>query len=234
MKILKSIINWTFSDKCVSCSKEIEEKGIFCEKCFANIVFIDFPFCKCCGKLLQTSYNTEMLCEICSKQKRIFDMGRSLFLYNDQAKKIIMHIKQEADEHIAKKCVMMLINRYQDVIKTSDLVIPVPSHFLRILKRGFNPATIIAKQLSKLLKIPMTNVALKRTKRTDYQKNKSFIERQENVYNAFKASQKHIHNKNVLLVDDVMTTGATISECARILKQNGANTVKFITIASTS
>ncbi len=233
MKNLKSIINWIFSDKCISCSKEIGKSGFFCEECFKNIIFIDFPFCRCCGKILQTSYNTEMLCEICSNHQRIFHSGRSLFVYNEQSKRIIMRIKKEADEHIAKKCVKMLINRYGNIIRNSDLIIPIPSHFSRILKRGFNPATIIAKHISKLSGMPLNTNALKRIKRTKYQKNKTLMERQENVEGAFRADSQIISGKNILLVDDVMTTGATISECAKTLKESDANTVNFMTILST-
>lgn len=234
MKNLKSIINWIFSDKCICCSKEIGESGFFCEECFKNIIFIDFPFCKSCGKILQTSYDTELLCETCLKHQRTFNLGRSLFVYNDQSKRIIMHIKKEADEHVARKCVKMLMDRYGNIIQNSDLIIPIPSHFSRILQRGFNPATVIAKHISKLSGIPLGTNALKRIKRTEYQKNKTFPERQKNVDGAFIANKQIIFGKNILLVDDVITTGATISECSKTLKEADANTVNFMTILSTA
>lgn len=233
MKNLKSIINWIFSDKCMCCSKEIEHNGMFCPECFKNIVFIDFPFCKRCGKMLPTSYDSEMLCDFCFNQERPFDIGRSLFVYNNQSRKIIMRIKKEADENIARKCAGMLIKRYENVINRADLIIPVPSHFLRILKRGFNPATIIASYISKLSGIPMANNILKRIKRTEYQKNKTLVERTENVREAFKVTRQTVSGKNILLIDDVITTGATISACSKTLKESGANTVIFTTIAST-
>ncbi len=231
MEKIKSIINWIFPSRCVVCNKETISGSLFCENCFGNVVFIDYPHCKCCGKLLDSSYNDEMLCEICSTHERFFDIGRSLFLYNEASSKIIMKIKKEADENVAMQCARMLTQKYHNIITQTDVIIPVPSHILRVIRRGFNPANIIAKHISQLSHVPLQTI-LKRVKRTDYQKGKSFAERQDNVQNAF-ATRQNMHNKNVLLVDDVMTTGATISSCSKILKENGASKVNFLTIAST-
>lgn len=235
MNFLKSIINWIVPEKCIICSKEVDSSSIFCFDCFSNgIVFIDFPYCKHCGKLLDTSFNEEMLCETCSNKDidRYFDIGRSLFLYSNNSRNIIMRIKKHAEENIAKICAKLIYSRYKNIINEYDLIIPVPSHISRILKRGFNPATIIAKHISNASKIPLDIKILKRIKKTDYQKNKPKNERQQNVCDAFKVF-KDISGKKILLVDDVLTTGATISECAKTLKKHGAINVGFITISST-
>jgi ComF family protein len=232
VQILKSIIDWILPDKCMVCGRDTEIGSLFCSECFGSVVFVDFPYCKVCGKLLDTSYSNELTCKMCQNTERFFEAGRSLFLYNNSAKRIIMRIKKEADEHIARKCSQLLCNRYESFIERNDLIVPVPSHFFRILKRGFNPSTLIAKYIAKISEIPMDTKVMKRTKRTGYQKNKTLQERQENVKNAFIVC-KDVQNKRILLVDDVMTTGSTLSECSRILQEHGAKSVRFITIGST-
>ncbi|MDR1488137.1 MAG: ComF family protein [Holosporales bacterium] len=232
MKNIKRIINWIFSDKCISCGKEVSCESFLCEKCFKEIIFIDFPYCKCCGKLLHSSYNKEMLCDTCSNYERYFNSGRSLFLYNNISKKVVMRIKKEADEHVAKVCANLLYKRYGDLIADVDTIIPVPLHFSRLLRRGFNQSSIIAKHISKLSTIPLSFTELKRIKKTDYQKNKTIEQRKNNTKGAFIAHSS-CKNKRILLVDDVITTGATISECSKTLKEEGAKSVVYLTIATT-
>jgi ComF family protein len=232
VQILKSVIDWIFPDKCMVCGKDTEIGSLFCSECFGNIVFVDFPYCRICGKLLDTSYNNELTCKMCQNTERFFEAGRSLFLYNNSAKSIIMRIKKEADEHVSRKCSQLLYNRYENFIEKADLIVPVPSHFSRILRRGFNPSMLISKYIAKISEIPMDAKIIKRIKRTEYQKNKTLQERQENVKDAFVVN-KNVKNKRILLVDDVMTTGSTISECSKILREHGAKSVKFVTIGST-
>lgn len=214
------------------CGRDTEIGSLFCEKCFSDMIFIDFPYCRFCGKLLDTSYNNELTCKVCQNTDRFFEAGRSLFLYNNNAKRIIMRIKREADEHISRKCSKLLYNRYRSFIENTDLVVPIPSHISRVLRRGFNPSTLIAKYISRISEIPMDTRVIRRIKRTEYQQNKTLQERQENVRDAF-IVDKDVQNKKILLVDDVITTGSTISECSRTLREHGAKSVRFITIGST-
>jgi ComF family protein len=230
--ILKKVLNWIFVDKCAVCAREISPDAFLCTECFCKLTFIDVSHCKRCGKLLEILYDEENLCRICASEERYFDSGRSLLDYNDYSSKIVMKIKKKADEGVAQKCAQMLFGRYKNIIREVDLIVPTPSHFCRILRRGFNPATIIAKYISIASGIDMNVKILKRVKKTEYQKGKTFEERQRNVDKAF-ALTKKLHGENILIVDDVMTTGATISACAKTLKEHGAGIVNFVTVAST-
>lgn len=220
-----------FPYKCVICGCEISENSIFCANCFSNLVFIDYPFCHKCGKLLDTSYSSECICEYCSKVKVEFDLARSLFLYDHFSKKIIMKIKKQADSHIAKICAEKLYAKYRELFDMADFIVPVPSHWTRIIRRGYNPPSILALELSKISNIEYKNI-LKRVKKTKYQKNKTFKERLANVENAFKC-KINLRDKSVILADDVFTTGATLAACSRALHSVGCKNIYCITIATT-
>lgn len=232
MKFFNHLLNWIFPNKCVICSDEIPEHAIFCVKCFSNIRFIEQPLCNCCGKMVVALNTPEMLCESCIKYEKEFDKCRSLLVYNNESKRLIMKIKRQASFDIAKKCSKMISSRYSNIFKDADFIVPVPSHWTRILRRGYNPSAIIAKEFSDITKIPLKMNYLKRIKKTEYQKDKKIKERIKNVESAFLASDK-VKDKTIILIDDVFTTGATLNECAKTLKLAGAKGVLAMTIAST-
>ena len=232
------IFDWLFPKKCLICGNEICSDSILCPKCFAKITFIAYPFCEICGKMLDNSYNTvadsKLLCETCEKYHRSFDKARALFLYDEISKYVIMKIKKHADNTVANTCCKMLVLRHMNIFAQADYIVPVPSHWSRILKRGYNPADIISIELSKISKIPVLKL-LKRIRKTEYQKGKSIQERFENVDNAFVyAGKKNVSGKSIILVDDVMTTGATLHECSKALKTHSRGKIFCITIATTT
>ncbi|MDR3031183.1 MAG: ComF family protein [Holosporales bacterium] len=233
LKFWESITNWLFPEKCLLCGCEIFQKGVFCPKCFPKLTFIDHPICERCGKPLELAIDGIELCFRCVDSKIEFDFCRSLLVYDAYSKKLVMKIKKQADSLIAQKCCSIIAAKYKTKIFDTDFIIPTPSHWSRILRRGYNPATIIAKELSKILNIPVNANVLKRIRKTEYQKNKSISEREENVKGAF-SCLRDISGKKVILVDDVFTTGATLNECSKILKSFGAKVIYCITIASTN
>lgn len=234
--IIKKSYKWLFPQKCIVCGCETDEDSILCYECFSKVTFIGNSCCSCCGKLLDTEFGSDALCESCYKEKKFFDQGKSLFLYDFNTKPILMKIKNNENEYIAFECATLILLKYKDFILDTDIIIPVPSHWLRILKRGYNPASLVAKGIAiKSNQFPkFKEKVLIRIRNTKYQKNKNRIERVENVKKAFFVYKPNfIKGKKILLVDDAMTTGATLNECARTLKHAGASYVKFITIATT-
>lgn len=114
----------------------------------------------------------------------------------------------------------------------SDLIIPVPLHSRKLAERGYNQSYFISKGMSQNLKVKSRNKTLKRTRFTQTQTNLTLLERKKNVEGAFSIRRRfNPENKNIILVDDVITTGATISECARVLKENGADKIYAASVA---
>ena len=232
-RLINEIVQWIFPEKCVICNCEISQNSLFCPRCFSDLKFIEFPICPCCGKQMEVSIDRHQLCETCLNFKRDFEFCRSLMIYDKVSRKLIMKIKQSGDHAVAKRICRMLVSKYQDLLSNADLIIPVPSHWTRLLKRGYNPPAIIASKVSHFLNIPFRTDILKRIRKTQYQRNKALFERMENVSGAF-ICEKDLSTKTILLVDDVLTTGATLNECARTLRFAKAKKVLCLTLASTS
>ena len=234
MSLFNNFVDWLFPTKCIICGDEIQKNSIFCPKCFTKATFIDYPFCKICGKLFSNSYcySENCICENCVKNTHFFDVARALFQYDDISKSVVFKIKKYADNNVAKICLNMLFKKYLDVFNSFNFIVPVPSHWSRVLKRGYNPADIISFELSNILNIPVQKI-LKRVKKTDYQKGKSTKDRYENVKNAFVCSEKNLLEQKIILVDDVMTTGATLNECSKILKSKNCLKIFCLTICTT-
>lgn len=234
--LINEIFNWLFPTKCLVCGCEISQNSILCSHCFSKIIFIAYPFCTICGKILESSYgisSSDFVCETCLAYPRSFDEARALFQYDEISKSIIMRIKKHSDSFVAKSCASMLFLRYKYIFALADYLVPVPSHWSRFLRRGFNPADIVATELSKTSHLPVHRI-LKRIKKTEYQRGKSISERFSNVANAFFCSERiELLGKKIILVDDVMTTGATLNECAKALRAKKCSNIFCLTISTT-
>ena len=160
-------------------------------------------------------------------------MCRSAVIYDENSKKLILDFK--FFDHLENKSLLAnwLLLAGKDIFKEGvDLLIPVPLHFSRLLKRKYNQSAVLCDALSKLSHIPANYKALKKTKHTLPQVSCNGKQRLKNVRNAFDVIHPEmVKNKRIVLIDDVFTTGSTLKECARVLKKAGAKSVDALTIA---
>lgn len=236
MKFFKKILEIIFPSHCLSCEEIVNKDALFCNACWPKLQFITEPKCKICSYPFEFQ-GLELICAKCLTQKPSFDKVISIFRYNDILKKVVKSLKYHEQTLIAKKLSKLLIARSQNEINNSDIVVPVPLHIKRLRKRKFNQAILLAKSLVKNQKIIFFPDLLIRTKNTKPQVELRKKERETNLKGAFALNIKYqspIKGKNILLVDDVVTTGTTLEECAAILKKHGAKRVIAITIAKTA
>ena len=229
LDFIHSLFLWLFPQSCICCHSAIDS-GVLCPTCFGRVTFLEKPYCYKCGKLFTNGVSHGTLCSQCNKNAHSFDQARALFLYNDFIKRLIVNIKKTGNRNIICKCCELIVLRYNRFFHNISAIVPVPSHWSRTIIRGFNPADVIGWELSKLIDVPI-NRHLKRTRATSYQHKKTQAERLLNVRDAFEWNGENIGN--VLIVDDVLTTGATLDECSRILRRSGAKKINCLTIAST-
>lgn len=158
--------------------------------------------------------------------------GRSALFYNDFSKDWLMRLKYGDQTQMAKKMAYWMVKCDPDFFKDIDCIVPVPIHFWRLLKRRYNQSALIANHISHLWKKPVLHSALYKSHATTSQGDKKRKERIENVKDSFAIKNKSaIIGKNILLIDDVLTTGATLAECNRVLYEGGAASVKYLTFA---
>ena len=174
----------------------------------------------------------EDTCEPCLTDPKNRLRGRSALFYNDFSKEWLMRLKYGDQTQMAKKMAYWMVRCDPDFFKDIDCIVPVPIHFWKLLKRRYNQSALIANHISCLWKKPMIHSVLYKAKSTPSQGDKTRKERLTNIKDSFAVKNKQqIAGKHILLIDDVLTTGATLSECNRVLYEAGAASVKYLTFA---
>lgn len=218
---------------CISCNKRLKpNEYILCNECNGKIDVIKPPVCLKCGRELGFSYQSQTTCENCSKSHLHFVEARAYGHYNGALKKLIYEFKYKRRREVSKvlsKKMVKTINRLD--WPKFDWLVPTPLHTKRQRERGFNQSELLAKEMSKGLKIPLFN-GLVRVKYTEHQTLLDKSSREKNLEGAFDVIKKQdINGKRLLLVDDVYTTGATAEQCAKSLIKAGCRDVFVITCA---
>ncbi len=233
--ITKNVTDFIFPSTCPCCNKTIEPTNLFCGKCFHQISFIKKPFCYRCALPLHVDAPGEkLLCSDCLKKRPIYDLARAVFIYDSVSKSCILKLKYADRMEYAYPLVELLYQAGDELFLKTDIIMPVPMHWRRKLKRKYNQADLLARLLAKKTNLLYSSNNLIRSRFTEVQENKTLIERNKNVKGAFcvKYPQK-IQNKSILLIDDVFTTGSTVNNCAKTLKEAGAKAVYVLTVAKT-
>ena len=211
-----------------------------CPDCYGTLVFPEEPRCFKCSRPLEEE--TQEYCTDCGREIRHFDRGIALLMHDEAAKKILYDLKYHNRRDNAKMLAREAADRLHGVLMRwdPDVVIPVPLHKKRELKRGFNQAALLTEFLVRNLKeyglSLMTDPDyLVRVKTTSAQKELLREQRNENIRNAFEISYKEdprkYEGRTILLIDDIYTSGVILSECAKVLKAAGAGKVLFLTFS---
>ncbi len=229
---LDSILSLLFPKHCLFCNRKSD--WFLCNECLSSINIYQGNRCIVCSKPIVTTQKP-VVCPICLSKKRYFNKGFSLFNYEEESiKKLIEFIKfNDYPQLISILFKFSNEIRFLDIFSGCDFLIPTPMHKRDIRKRGYNQATLIAKTLSKITKIPVCYNCLDKIKQTEKQVGLNYESRTKNLSKAF-AVNKKCSNKSyrVVLIDDVFTTGSTINECAKTLLKNYIKS-NFFTLATT-
>lgn len=226
---------------CAMCEEMVGESHGFCGKCWRGFTFISPPFCSCCGlpfeyegQGLNSGINDAALCGACLLERPDFTVARAALVYNDASKNMLLPFKHQDRTDYARALARLLGNAGSAIIEKADALLPVPLHFSRLFSRRYNQSALLVHQLAKLCGKRMVLHALMRIRSTQSQGHLSREQRYMNVKNAFRVRPNalaQIAGRNLLLIDDVLTTGATANACVMALKQAGAANVDVLTLA---
>jgi len=222
---LGRVLELLFPTRCVSCGASGK---LLCESCLARLKSLDKLYCVVCGKPAVGGF-THPGCATRYTPERVL----SAFWYRGPAKKAIKTLKYKRVWTLAKLLSQLLVEDLEEKgvsFGVEAVIIPVPLAFWRRGKRGFNQAELLAKTLGERLNLSVKTNLLERAKETPSQTGLTRKERAKNVKGAFKV-QRELRREDLLLVDDILTTGETVRECARILKKAGAGQVWVLTFA---
>ena len=199
---------------------------------WSRIQFLDGPVCDGCGAPFE--YEIGSRCAACLAKPRAFDAARAACLYDETSRDPILKLKHADRLDLAPLFARWISRAARELIEEADAIAPVPLHPSRLLSRKHNQAAEIARPLSRLTGVPYLPDALVRRRATSTQGGKSGAGRKRNVAGAFEVPArraKQVAGKRILLIDDVMTTGATAEGCARALKAAGAVRVDVAVVA---
>lgn len=223
--------------QCGCCGDFLEEgtQGI-CPRCLSTVHWIRPPFCSICGVPFLTPESENHPCGACLTRQNHFAQARAVASYDGSLQKMIHRWKYQGKSHLTSLFGDWLRDglMLHWSLSSFDLILPVPLHVKRLRERGFNQALLLAKALSRRTGIPYGKKVLRKKRATHPQVNLSRREREREIRGAFFVKDPaEIEGKRILLVDDVFTTGATVNECSKVLRAEGASDVHVLTLGRT-
>ncbi|MEW6008995.1 MAG: ComF family protein [Candidatus Omnitrophota bacterium] len=236
--LINSFLNIIYPNKCLVCQTLLSQSATFnllCKSCYEKITPNPAPFCQKCGLGGQKRSSTD--CPVCKNRDFSFDRAFSACIYDEPLKTLIHLFKYNSKFKLKKLFVSLLLQFIADYhlnTEVFDYLLPVPMHPSRLREREINHSQILADELSLYLKIPVIADNLIRRRQDRLQTELKFNERICNVKGAFELKDKEVfRNKNILIIDDVFTTGSTVSEISSLLKENSSPKVNVLTLART-
>ncbi|RTL69360.1 MAG: ComF family protein [Hyphomicrobiales bacterium] len=228
------LFDFAMPPACVGCQSPVDRHHALCSRCWRDVAFIRAPLCDVTGIPLPFDTGGRMVSARALAEAPAYDRARAVARHEGAMRRLVHQFKY-ADRHEARPLFgRWLTEAGRDLLEGADLVVPVPMGRLRLILRRYNQAAILANEVSRLSGVPAAPVALRRRRATSRQVGLTRVQRLENVSGAFEVPARwrpRITGRRVVLVDDVVTTGATVDACARALKRAGAAHVDVLALA---
>ena len=222
--------------QCLACGVAVDGQGDLCAACWARIRFVTPPYFGQCGYPFDFDPGAHILCAACTARRPVYDRARAVLIYDDASRDLVLRFKHLDRTDFAPSFGAWLARAGAELWRDGggDLIVPVPLHPGRLLRRRYNQAALIAWGLGRAIQRPVAADLLRRLRPTPSQGRLSPGARRRNVRAAFAVTpawRDRVADGHVLLVDDVLTTGATVEACARTLRRAGAARIDVLTIA---
>lgn len=231
------LTDWLYPAQCGLCRELIDEPAHLCAACWSNLSFISSPFCQRCGYPFDFDLGETAQCGACEANSPQFHHHRSALHFDAHSKRLIHDLKYYDNSLMLDRYGQWLHQIGQDWIeKEGAILIPIPLHWRRLWQRKYNQAALLAQAVAKRAHCPVLLDGLQRLHYRPPQAGLSRAQRLTNLRGNFRVHPKHLadlQGKHVILIDDVMTTGATLNACARALKKAKVSRVYALTLART-
>jgi ComF family protein len=238
-KWLARTLDLLYPPLCVVCGDGLSDGRALCDACDADLPRLAEPFCERCGEPFEGQIDGPFDCPNCSKLKFFFEFARPAMVRDERTLDMIHRLKYGRELHLAKDLGRLAAESFADPRLAEALagnwpLVPVPLHHKRLQHRHFNQAQEISRELAFHTRLPVVD-ALKRTRATEHQTALTRAQRLENLRGAFilsRSGQRQIEQSTAgaILVDDVLTTGSTVDECAKTLRRAGFQKVLVVTV----
>ena len=220
---------------CLKCRVPVSEPQSVCSGCWTQLRFLGVPCCVQCGLPFPHDLGVDVKCGVCIAKPQVFEWMRSAVAYDDASRDLILGFKHADRLENVPLFARWMYAATQSRLAEVEVIVPVPLHWRRLVQRRYNQASLLAQGLGRLACLPVEVSLLRRVRATASQGEMvSARARLKNVANVFSVSDRYrglLKGKKVLLVDDVLTTGATTNACSKALLRAGAGSVSIVTLA---
>ncbi len=231
-RLIRPVVDFALPPRCPGCGAVVGGDGLFCGTCWRDLRFLGPPWCAGCGTPFDYDRGADALCGACLARPPLFDGARAAIAYDAVPRQVLMRFKHGGRPHHAAMMARQMARVAADWLREPDvLLVPVPLARWRIWRRGYNQAALIAARLAREAAVPTMPDALVRVRETQASGHAGAAARRRNVAGAFRVpdgARAALTGRPVLLIDDVLTTGATADACADALKRAGADSVRLL------
>ena len=233
-KLTTKFLDFLLPPVCLHCQQPLTQSHELCATCWQDIDFISAPFCPITGAPLPYALPDNTLSANAIVSPPSYNKARAIAHYKGTMRELIHKLKYKDCHELLPLFARWLTHGGEDLLKNTDLIIPIPLHPKHLRQRKFNQAAMLAQRVGQINNCPVAFNILKRKKKTQSQVGLTASERKTNLRGAFEVQTKkhhHLKEKNILLIDDVITTGATANAAAETLKQHGTKQITILCLA---
>lgn len=230
----RALVDLVLPARCLACGAAVSDPGTLCGDCWPALTFIAAPYCAVCGEPFVYAVPGETVCAGCLGRRPRFDRARAVLRYDDASRDLVLKFKHGDRTDAAPVFARWLANAAGELLDGAPVLVPVPLHRARLFARRYNQSSLLAAGLARIAGLGWLPAGLARHRKTRSQGRLSPAERRRNVGGAFAvtaAGEAAVAGRRVLLIDDVLTTGATAEACAGALRRAGADGVDVLTLA---
>ena len=232
MGAMQSLLRAIYPPRCLSCAEVVAEDGGLCGACWREAGFITGLVCDACGVPLPGTADHAVLCDDCLARPRPWSRGRAALLYRDTGRRLVLGLKHGDRTHLAAAAAGWLYRAGRPILREDQIVVPVPLHWWRLVRRRYNQSALLAGALARRAGLEHCPDALRRDRATPSQDGRDSDARFANLDGALAPHRpERLRDRAVLLVDDVMTSGATFAAATEACHAAGAADVRVLALA---
>jgi ComF family protein len=233
-RLSRTVLDAVLPPRCLKCGDILSTVQGLCPDCWRKLTWLGAPCCACCGQPFPFDAGADSLCGACLQKHPAYDRARAVFRYDDESRDLIIGLKHADRTESVPALAGWMARAGTTLLETAEVIVPVPLHWTRLAARRFNQAALLAQAIGRNAELPVLPQALDRRRATRSQGHLGRMARFRNVKGAIAVAERQataVTNRRILLIDDVITTGATVESAAKALISAGARSVDVLALA---
>jgi ComF family protein len=233
-RVSRTVLDAVLPLRCLKCGDILSTAQGLCPDCWRKLTWLGAPCCACCGQPFPFDAGADALCGACLQKRPAYDRARAVFRYDDESRDLVIGLKHADRTESVPALAGWMCRVGASLLESAELIVPVPLHWTRLATRRFNQAALLAQAIGRSAKQPVLPQALLRRRATRSQGHLGRMARFRNVKGAIAVADRQataVTNRRILLIDDVITTGATVESAAKALISAGARNVDVLALA---